>query len=156
MRLRDISLNNLRRRKGKAAFLIIGLLIGVTTAVTLITLTKAMEEDMGKRMDELGANIIIVPKSHDLALNFGGMQLSGVSLDVKPLHNSDLDKIRQIKNNENLSIVSPKLIAPLPLQGKDVFLAGVNFEEELRLKKWWRIVYPPAAMDMTGKQVGKI
>src|SRR3990172_1447243 len=104
MRLRDISLNNLRRRKGKAAFLIIGLLIGITTAVTLITLTRVMEEDMGKKMDELGANILIIPKSHDLALNFGGMQLSGVSLEVKPLHEGDLDKIRRIENHENLSI----------------------------------------------------
>lgn len=155
MRLRDISLNNLKRRKGKAAFLIIGLLIGVTTAVTLITLTRVMETDMGKKMDELGANIVIVPKSHNLALNFGGMELSGVSLDVKPLHNTDLDKIRGIKNSENLSIVSPKLIAVLPLNGKEVFLAGVNFQEELRLKKWWRIASPPAMAKMTAHQNGE-
>lgn len=152
MRLHDISMNNLRRRKGKAAFLIIGLLIGVTTAVTLITLTRVMEADMGKKMDELGANIVIVPKSHNLALNFGGMQLSGISLDVKPLHNADMDKIRGIKNSENLSIVSPKLIAVLPLNGKDVFLAGVNFPEELRLKKWWRLASPPAMAKMTAHQ----
>ncbi len=146
MRLRDISLNNLKRRKGKAAFLIIGLLIGVTTAVTLVTLTRLMEEDMGKKMDELGANILIVPQSHDLALTFGGMQLSGVSLDVKPLHDADLEKIRKIKNSENLSIVSPKLIATLSLDGKDAFLAGVDFAEELRLKRWWRVAAPPSAM----------
>jgi len=145
MRLHDISLNNLKRRKGKAVFLVIGLLIGVTTAVTLITLTRVMEEDMGKKMDQLGANILIVPKSHDLALSFGGMQLSGVSLDVKPLHNEDIKKIQKIKNSENLSILSPKLIGALTLGGKDVFLAGVDFQEELRLKRWWKIA-PLAAM----------
>lgn len=155
MRLHNISLNNLRRRKDKAAFLIIGLLIGVATAVTLITLTRVMEADLGKKMDELGANIIIVPKSHNLALNFGGMQLSGISLDVKPLHNADLDKIRGIKNSENLSIISPKLIAVLPLNGKDVFLAGVDFPEELRLKKWWRIASPPAMAKTTAHQKGE-
>ena len=145
MRLHDISLNNLRRRKGKAAFLIIGLLIGVTTVVTLITLTRAMEEDMGKKLDELGANIIIVPKSHDLALNYGGMNVSGVSLNVKPLRTADMERIRQIKNKENLSIVAPKLIASVSLNGRDVFLAGVDFGEELRLKRWWRIM-PPSGM----------
>lgn len=155
MRLHNISLNNLRRRKDKAAFLIIGLLIGVATAVTLITLTRVMEADLGNKMDELGANIIIVPKSHNLALNFGGMQLSGISLDVKPLHNADLDKIRGIKNSENLSIISPKLIAVLPLNGKDVFLAGVDFPEELRLKKWWRIASPPAMAKTTAHQKGE-
>ena len=145
MRLHDISLNNLKRRKAKAAFLIIGLLIGVTTAVTLITLTRVMEEDMGKKMDQLGANILIVPKSHDLALSFGGLQLSGVSLDVKPLHSEDIKKIQKIKNNENLSIVAPKLIGALALGGKDIFLAGVDFNEELRLKRWWKIA-PLTAM----------
>jgi putative ABC transport system permease protein len=145
MRLHDISLNNLRRRKGKSAFLIIGLLIGVTTAVTLITLTKAMEEDMGKKLDVLGANIIIVPKSHEFALNYGGMNVSGVFLGAKPLHAQDLERIRQIKNKENLSIVAPKLIASVALKGRDVFLAGVDFREELRLKRWWRIM-PPSGM----------
>jgi len=145
MRLHDISLNNLRRRKGKAAFLIIGLLIGVTTVVTLITLTRSMEEDMGKKLDVLGANIIIVPKSHELSLNYGGMNVSGLSLSVKPLRTADMESIRQIKNKENLSIVAPKLIASVSLKGKEAFLAGVDFEEELRLKRWWRIM-PPSGM----------
>jgi len=142
MRLHNISINNLRRRKGKAIFLIIGLLIGVTTVVTLITLTRAMEEDIGKKLDELGANIIIIPRSHDLALNYGGLQFSGVALDVKPLHQSDLSKIRSIKNNENLSIVAPKLITSAKINGNEALLVGANFREELRLKKWWKVLTP--------------
>ncbi|MCG6533743.1 MAG: FtsX-like permease family protein [Syntrophales bacterium LBB04] len=156
MRLHNISLNNLRRRKGKAAFLIIGLLIGVATVVTLVTLTKVMEEDMGKKLDELGANIIIVPKSHEFALNYGGMNFTGVSLGVTPLHGTDLQKIRQIKNRENLSIVAPKLIESVSVGGKDVFVAGVDFEEELRLKKWWRIMpSPKAAVAVSGHSMNE-
>lgn len=41
MRLRDISLNNLKRRKGKAAFLIIGLLIGVATGMSVFLVLAA-------------------------------------------------------------------------------------------------------------------
>lgn len=140
MRLHHISLNNLKRRKGKAVFTLLGLLIGVTTVVTLITLTRAMEEDIGKKLDELGANILIVPKSHGLTLNYGGLQFSGVALDVKPLQQSDLSKIRSIKNSENLSIVAPKLIAPTRVNGSEALLVGADFREELRLKKWWRII----------------
>jgi len=155
MHLHDISLNNLRRRKGKAAFLIIGLLIGVTTVITLVTLTKAMEADMGKKLDVLGANIIIIPKSHDLALNYGGMNVSGVSLNVKPLHAADMERIRQIKSKENLSIIAPKLIASVSLKGKEAFLAGVDFEEELRLKRWWKIM-SPHGMTATAHKEGQM
>lgn len=139
MRLHHISLNNLRRRRGKTIFLVIGLLIGVTTVVALIALTGAMEEDIGKKLDELGANILITPKSQALALNYGGMQISGVALDVHPLQQADLAKIASIKNSENLSIVAPKLIAAVQVDQKDVLLAGIVFKEELRLKKWWKI-----------------
>ncbi|MBI4633862.1 MAG: ABC transporter permease [Deltaproteobacteria bacterium] len=147
MRLHNISLNNLRRRGGKTAFLIIGLLIGISTVVTLIALTRAMEADIGKKLDELGANILIVPRSRDLALNYGGMQLSGVALDMRPLHQGDLARIATIKNSENLSIVAPKLIAVARINKKeDALLAGVLFSEELRLKKWWKIA--PAVPEM--------
>ncbi|MHB8091582.1 MAG: ABC transporter permease [Syntrophales bacterium] len=139
MRLYNISLNNLRRRRGKTIFLVIGLLIGVTTVVALLALTGAMENDIGKKLDELGANILITPKSRDLALNYGGIQLSGLSLDVHPLREADLARIPSIKNNENISIVAPKLIAAARVKQKDVLLSGIVFKEELRLKKWWKI-----------------
>ncbi|HBB16147.1 MAG TPA: ABC transporter permease [Syntrophus sp. (in: bacteria)] len=139
MRLHNISLNNLRRRRGKTIFLVIGLLIGVTTVVALFALTGAMEEDIGKKLDELGANILITPKSRDLALNYGGIQLSGVALDVQPLRQADIARISSIKNSENISIVAPKLIAAARVNQKDALLAGIVFKEELRLKKWWKI-----------------
>jgi putative ABC transport system permease protein len=154
MRLHNISINNLRRRKGKAFFLIIGLLIGVTTVVTLITLTRAMEEDIGKKLDELGANILIVPKTHDLSLNYGGLQFSGVSLDVQPLQYSDLNRIRSIKNRENLSILAPKLIASAKINGNQALLVGANFREELRLKKWWKIIPADTGRDSESGEKG--
>lgn len=165
MRLHDISINNLRRRKGKAVFLVLGLLIGVTTVVTLITLTRAMEEDIGKKLDELGANILIVPRSHELTLNYGGLQFSGVSLHAQPLLAADLAKIRSIKNSENLSIIAPKLIGSRKVNGGEALIAGVDFKEELRIKKWWRISEPaiqgenaskkPAGMDHAQGAPGK-
>jgi putative ABC transport system permease protein len=139
MRLKDISINNLRRRKGKVFFLILGLTIGITTVVTLISITRMMNEDISKKLDEFGANILIIPRSDDLSLSYGGMNIGGVAIDAQTLKNSDIPKIRQIKVRENISIVSPKLIGIVEIEGKKVPLMGVHFEEELRLKKWWKI-----------------
>ncbi len=139
MRLKDISINNLRRRKGKVFFLILGLTIGITTVVTLITITRMMNEDISKKLDEFGANIIIIPRSDDLSLSYGGMNIGGVSIDTQTLKDSDIPKIRQIEVRENISIVSPKLIGVLEIEGKKVPLMGVHFQEESRLKKWWKI-----------------
>jgi len=139
MRLKDISINNLRRRKGKVFFLILGLTIGITTVVTLISITRMMNEDIANKLDEFGANILIIPRSDDLSLSYGGMSMGGVTIDTQSLKDSDIPKIRQIEVRENISTVSPKLIGVIEIEGKKVPLMGVHFEDELRLKKWWKI-----------------
>jgi len=42
MKLHTISINNLKRRKAKMAFLTVGLMVGISTIVTLVTLTSSM------------------------------------------------------------------------------------------------------------------
>jgi len=139
MRLKDISINNLKRRKGKVFFLILGLTIGITTVVTLISVTRMMNEDIANKLDEFGANILIIPRSDDLTLSYGGMSIGGVSIDTQTLKDTDIPKIRQIEVRENISTISPKLIGVVEVEGKKVPLMGLQFQEELRLKKWWKV-----------------
>jgi putative ABC transport system permease protein len=139
MRLKDISISNLRRRKAKVFFLTLGLTIGITTVVTLLTMTRMMNEDISNKLDALGANIIILPRSDDLSLSYGGMSLGGVAFDTQILKDADVPKIRQIEVRENISTISPKIIGVVQIEGKKVPLMGVLFQEETRLKKWWRI-----------------
>ena len=63
----------------------IGLLIGVATVVTLLSLTDAMGQRAQHELENFGANIIITPRSDALALNYGGIQLAGVNLVAKEL-----------------------------------------------------------------------
>jgi putative ABC transport system permease protein len=139
MRLKDISINSLRRRKGKVLFLIAGLTLGITTVVTLISITRMMSEDISKKLDEFGANIVIVPRSDDFAFSYGGVSIGEVAVDRQVLKDSDVPKIRQIEVRDNINIVSPKLIGLVEIEGKKVPLMGVHFEDELKLKKWWKI-----------------
>jgi len=139
LRLKDISISNLRRRKGKVFFLIVGLTIGIITVVTLISITRMMNEDIANKMDEFGANIVILPRSDDLSLSYGGMNIGGVAVGAQTLRDSDVPKIRQIEVRENISTVSPKILGVVEIEGKNVLLMGVLFPEEIRLKKWWKI-----------------
>ncbi|MCJ7703911.1 MAG: FtsX-like permease family protein [Desulfobacterales bacterium] len=139
MRLKDISINNLKRRKSKVLFLIVGLTIGITTVVALISITRRMNEDIANKLDEFGANILIIPRSDDLSLSYGGLSIGGVAVDTQTLKESDVPRIRQIEVKENISTVSPKLVGVIQTEGKKVPWMGVHFEEEFRLKKWWKI-----------------
>ncbi len=136
MRLSTISLNNLRRRRGKALLLVLGLAVGVATVVSMLAITTALRADTERKIDQYGANILMVPRSDDLSLSYGGVAV-GVSTAVQELSAADVASIRTIKNAENISTVAPKLLGAAEVGGTRVLLVGVDFPEELRLKRWW-------------------
>jgi putative ABC transport system permease protein len=139
MRISTIAFANLKRRKGKAVFLTIGIAIGVGTAVALLSLSTSIKEEIGSQMDRFGANILVVPQSNSLSLDYGGVSVSSVSFDVKQLKNEDATNVLDIPYRNRISIVSPKLLGAVKVGGRDVLLAGVDFESELTLKRWWHI-----------------
>jgi putative ABC transport system permease protein len=139
MKLHNISFNNLRRRKAKMAFLTIGLVVGIATIVTLVTLTKSMSGDIERKMDEFGANILITPQQNGLSMNYGGINLGGVTFDQQEILESDLARIATIKNGKNISAVAPKVLGGVQVAGRQVLLIGVQFDKELKLKQWWKV-----------------
>ncbi len=140
MKLHTIAMGSLRRRKARTIFLAIGLMIAVATVSTLITVSQSMNANIAAQLDEFGANILIVPKSDELSLNYGGMAVSGVSFGERELKATDAEMIRTIKNSENISIIAPKLLHAATIEDRNVLIVGVDFREELRIKKWWSIV----------------
>lgn len=123
----------------RASFLAFGIAIGIGTVVALLSLTGALKEEIGSQLDRFGANIVIVPKSNTLALDYGGISVSGVAFDEHQLTNGDADRILQIPYRKRLSVVAPKLLTTADVEGRKVLLAGVEFSSELKLKRWWRI-----------------
>ena len=139
MRVSTIAFANLSRRKGKAFFLMAGIAIGIGTIVALLSLSSSIQEEIGAQLDRFGANIVIVPQSNSLALDYGGVSVPGVEFDVHQLHNADIQKIRQIRYHDRLSVIAPKVVSTADAEGQQVLLAGVDFQNELKLRRWWRI-----------------
>ena len=149
MRLFDVSLNNLRRRKGRMALLVLGLTIGVATVVALTAITTTLRADIANKLDQYGANILIVPKANDLSLSYGGVTVASAAFDVGELTLADLEQIQTIENAANISVVAPKLLDATSVGGQNVLVAGVRFTDELRLKQWWHVAegMEPSAPD---------
>ena len=146
MKLHNISFNNLKRRKGKMIFLVLGLFIGIATIVTLMSITESMTHDIEDRLDQYGANIVMVPRSDNLALSYGGITMGGVNYQTIEFDEEKIPEIRTIENSKNLGLVAPKVLGAAKVRGKDVLLMGVNFETEMQLKNWWQFEgAPPAA-----------
>lgn len=148
MRLSNIAIKNVRRHLSRSALLLLVITVAVSVVTTLYLVTRSAERDLADKTDEYGANIVVVPRSKDLPLTYGGVQLGGLTYDVKPLHMDDIRKIRGIKNKENINRVAPKLVELAEVGGRRVLVVGVQWDQELGVKKWWRVQgAAPAAAD---------
>ncbi len=155
MKLIDISLNNLLRKKARTFFLVSGLAIGIGAAVAMTTVGDAMNREVMHALDEFGANILVLPASEGLPLSYGGLTVSAVNTGGRELTMDDISRIRAIKNNQNISTIAPKLLVQAEVKGTRVLVAGVDFKAERRLKKWWRVAKGMNPQDKGEALIGK-
>jgi putative ABC transport system permease protein len=139
MTLKEIALKNLMRRKGKAAFILAGLVIGVATVVTIISFANAMTNDINHKLEKYGANILIVPKTDNLSLSYGGLSLGGVSFEMQEIRQAELGSIHSIKNTRNIAAVGPLVLGGIQVEASRVLLAGIDFKAARILKPWWKV-----------------
>ena len=154
MNLSQIALNNLKRRWKKMLFLLLGLVVGVTTVVGVLTIVGAMRLELGDRIDEFGANIVITPLARGAALNYGGMNISEVTFGVERLTEADLPKIDTIKDRELINIISPKIVGAVDTGhtgdtgetgdtgatgAQKALLVGVETRREFTQKPWFSL-----------------
>ncbi len=158
MNLRTIAFNNLRRRKSRMAFLVAGLMIGIATVVTLLSLSEALTMEAEHKLDTFGANIIITPHSDEISLSYGGISLGGISVDIQEIRQRDLVRIFSIPNHRNIAAVAPKVLGAVTIGEDRALLMGVNHEVEFHLKRWWHVDGRPLAAEhelVAGSQVAR-
>jgi len=139
MQLRDIAWAGLVRRKGRFGFMLAALVLGVGTVVALISLSRAMQEEVGDELDRFGANIVITPRSRALDLAYGGVAVAGLTVDSHELRTEDAARVRTIHHRRNISAVAPKLIGTVAVEGRELLLVGVDFRQERGIKSWWQV-----------------
>ncbi len=139
MTIYSIALSNLKRRKIKALFLAVGLAVGVATVVALFSIVQAMRLELGDRIDEFGANIVIVPRWEGMELTYAGTHVSGITFDIQRLTEEDLARIDTIADRNSVNIISPKLVGAVVADGRRALLVGVDTRREFTMKRWFTL-----------------
>jgi putative ABC transport system permease protein len=158
MTLKLIALRNLARRKGKAAFILAGLVIGVATVVGIISFVEATTHDIAHKLEQYGANILIVPRTENLSLSYGGLSLGGVSFELEEIRESELARLSTIKNHRNIAAVGPMVLGVASVEGRRILMAGVDFKAAGILKPWWHVkgAYPAEDGVLLGAEAARI
>ncbi len=139
----NIAINNLRRRKVKMLFVLAGIVIGIASLVALSSLIAATDKELADKFDQIGSNIVIVPKSQDLNLSYGNVNISGV-IKTERLSEDAVEKIFQIEEANTIAVVAPKVLGSADaasggFKSQKIMVMGVEWDQEMRLKDWWSI-----------------
>lgn len=158
MTLKQIALRNLMRRKGKAAFVLAGLAIGIATVVAVISFVEAMTGDINHKLEKYGANILIVPRAESLPLTYGGLALGGVSFEMEEIRETDLARVNSIKNNRNIAALGPLVLGVVHVDTHRVLISGVDFKTARILKPWWVVdgAFPEAEGVLLGTEAARV
>ncbi len=143
MHLINIALNNLRRRKLKMLSVLVGIVIGIGAMVALSSVVTAIDKELADKFDQIGSNIVIVPKTQDLTISYGNVAISSV-VKAENLSSDAVERIFQIEESNTIAVVAPKLLgsADISINGlssKNTMVMGVDWQQEMRLKDWWDI-----------------
>lgn len=137
MQLYNISINNLRRRKAKLLFVLLGLVIGIATIVAVYGVVEAMKTEMTKQVAEFGVNVVITPNTGGLTFSYGGITLPEIMYDVEELSTDDLSAIEDLPSRNMIRALAPKLLGLGTLENhQKVFIVGGNLYEEFLVKPW--------------------
>lgn len=152
MKLHNIAFGNIKRRKSKMFFLVIGMIIGIATVIAIINTTNSMQQDVQTKLDEFGANIMIVPKTNTLSMSYGGMSIPGAQYDISEITENEIANIWSIPERNNLAAVSSKLLGAANINNEKVLLVGADLAAEIKLKKWWTFTNE-STIELTRTQV---
>ncbi|MDO9534808.1 MAG: ABC transporter permease [Bacillota bacterium] len=139
MKLYHIALNNLRRRKAKMFFVILGLVIGIATMVSTSALVEAMKVEMTRQMSEFGANMVIVPDAGELSFSYGGIVVPQMLVDLEQLTGEDVAAIKRLPAYSMVRVMSHRLLGTVLSGDNKVIIAGGDLQSEFRIKPWLRL-----------------
>lgn len=124
MNLTDVSVKNLKRRRVRTALLVLSLVLAVSLLVGISSAVQSMQADLGKKMDEYGANVVVMPRMLESPVSYGGIAVGGAVPQYGDLDESDAVSIRTIPNKENINVVAPKLLGLVMVEGQPINAMG--------------------------------
>ncbi len=133
MNFTNLAVKNLLRRRGRTILTILGVAIAIAALFSLLSFNSGYEKQLSGELGSLGIHILAVPK---------GCPYEAASLiihgGVIPKYLSDSD-VEATKKISGIEIASPMLLHQFYKDDKPHIVYGINIDDMLRLKPWWKV-----------------
>ena len=127
----QLVLRELSERKSQLLTSFIAIVLGITVIVAVRTVTHASEKAVARELDNLGANVIILPKGATVN-NYYSADFGEYVMPESYIDDITTSRLQGVDN------LSPKLTEPIVLQGQRVYLTGILPKDEFKAKPAWQ------------------
>jgi putative ABC transport system permease protein len=143
-----ILLKSFKMRKARYVLTVIALMIGASVGSALLMVSLDVEEKVATQLRDFGPNLIVVPETKDVGVDFGGIPMGNVGQTkylseekAKLIRDLPLevfgDKVRGILG-KNAFIYSIVNISNEDVNS-EIILAGTWFDQLQNINTWWDI-----------------
>ena len=150
MKLYQVVLKDILRRKKRVLYATIGVIVATMTVVGVVTIALAGQARIYAQLEKYGANLSVVPATKSLDTGLGDLTLGTVTVGDNYISADKLPQIRQIADDlirqyrgvttpGDISTIAPQLLVQSQIKGTSVILAGIQPQEELTIKSWWQV-----------------
>ncbi len=132
MRKLDIIIKELCERKSQLITSFIAITLGITVIVGIRTVTFYSEKAVASELDNLGANVLILPKSTTVS-DYYSADIANAELPESYVDTITASGLQGVDN------LSPKLTMPVRLKERRFILTGILPKSEFKSKPAWQI-----------------
>jgi putative ABC transport system permease protein len=150
MKLYQVVVKDVMRRKRRVLYATLGVVIGTATVVGILTVARAGQERIYNQLEKYGPNLAVVPAINNLDMKLGDVSLGMVTVGDNYVSEDKLPEIRQIADGEirkkfniedegNIATIAPALYVNTKVGNTSVMVVGVDPPEEIKIKTWWKV-----------------
>jgi len=150
IKLYQMVVKDVTRRKKRVLYASLGVVIGVTTIIAVLTIALAGETNIYGQLEKYGANLVVMPAISDIDVGLGGLSLGTLAVGENYIPEDKLPEIRQISDDKirealgiedegDIATIAPRLYTNTEINGTSIIVVGVDPQEERKLKTWWRV-----------------
>jgi putative ABC transport system permease protein len=150
MKLYQVVVKDIVRRKKRVLYASLGVVIGITTIIAVLTIALAGQTNIYGQLEKYGANLMVMPAISDINLGLGGLSLGTLAVGENYISEDRLPEIRQIADGKirealniedqgDIATIAPKLYVNTKINGTPVIVVGIAPREERLVKTWWKV-----------------
>lgn len=150
MKIYSLVAKDIIRRKKSVLYATLGIVIGTMTVVGILTIALAGEARIYSQLEKYGPNLTVVPAISNLDMKLGDISMGTLTVGENYISSEKIPYIRQIADDSirkelkiedegNIATIAPKLYVTTAVAGISMMVVGIEPQEEINVKTWWRI-----------------